>query len=57
MKFDEVKRRLEERAHVKNFQAIMEVLKKIKDYVNFENQDSKATQEAKVDLDIKHFDQ
>ena len=34
----------------------MEVLKKIKDYVNFENQDSKATVEVVVDREIQHHD-
>ena len=34
----------------------MEVLKKIKDYVNFENQDSKASFEAEVSREIQHHD-
>ena len=34
----------------------MKVLKKIKDYVNFENQDSKATFEVDVSQEIQHYD-
>ena len=34
----------------------MEVLKKIKDYVNFENQDSKAICEAEVSREIQNHD-